>query len=208
MFEEYKKIKKNKGFTYVELIVVLSIFAIMSSLILFNYNAYQANVDIKVLANDIALKIVQAQKDAMDGRLNVNATDPNWKPSYGVYFDTTNPGQFEYFADYNNNKIYDTSENLLKIDINKGDNIKDISYYSTDNNSWISGISGDLNITFTRPDSKAVFNLNNSNINSASAVQIAVASPEGSNQAVSCIQVYASGRIQIGQCKNTSTSEL
>ncbi|KKQ07855.1 MAG: hypothetical protein US18_C0006G0001, partial [Parcubacteria group bacterium GW2011_GWB1_36_5] len=59
--KESKRIKKNRGMTYVELIVVLSIFAVMSSIVLFNYGEFQAKVDIKNLASDIALKIVEAQ---------------------------------------------------------------------------------------------------------------------------------------------------
>ena len=84
MFKINKKIKRNGGFTYVELIVVLSIFAIMSSVVIFNYGSYQTNVDIKVMANNIALKIVQAQKDATSGKWNPNELDNNWKPSYGI----------------------------------------------------------------------------------------------------------------------------
>ena len=60
----------NRGMTYVELIVVLSIFSIMTSVVLFNYGAFQAKVDIKNLASDIALKIVEAQKSALSGKLS------------------------------------------------------------------------------------------------------------------------------------------
>ena len=47
--------------TYVELIVVLAIFAILSSVVMFNYGNFQAKVDIKNLGSDIALKIVRTQ---------------------------------------------------------------------------------------------------------------------------------------------------
>ena len=53
-----KKIKGNRGMTYVELIVVLGIFAVMLSISMFNYKRFQGKVDIKNLANDIALKLV------------------------------------------------------------------------------------------------------------------------------------------------------
>ena len=46
--------------TYIELIVVLSIFAVMSSVVIFNYGLFQARIDIKNLASDIALKFVEA----------------------------------------------------------------------------------------------------------------------------------------------------
>ena len=79
-------LKANAGMTYVELIVVLSIFAIMSGVVLFNYGTFQARVQIKNYANDIAMQIVQAQKDAMGGKMPANGSFPSGKPSYGVYF--------------------------------------------------------------------------------------------------------------------------
>ena len=70
----------QKGMTYVELIVVLSIFSAMTSVVLFNYGEFQAKVDIKNLASDIALKIVEAQKSSLSGKLP-ESFPVNWKPS-------------------------------------------------------------------------------------------------------------------------------
>ena len=76
----------SRGMTYVELIVVLSIFGIMSTVAIYNYGAFQAKVDVKNTASDIALKIVEAQKSAMSGNLPSDSPS-GWKSSYGVYFD-------------------------------------------------------------------------------------------------------------------------
>jgi prepilin-type N-terminal cleavage/methylation domain-containing protein len=62
-----KTINKTRGMTYVELIVVLSIFSVISTIVIFNYKEFQAKVDIRNLANDVALKIVQAQKNSTTG---------------------------------------------------------------------------------------------------------------------------------------------
>src|SRR3989339_2191712 len=97
-----KKIKKNGGMSYIELIVVLSIFSAMTSIVLFNYGDFQARVDIKNLASDIALKVVEAQKMSLSGQsppqeqYNLIASPSTWKPSYGVSFDLTSPTQFVY----------------------------------------------------------------------------------------------------------------
>ncbi|MEI8174704.1 MAG: type II secretion system protein [bacterium] len=115
-----KSYKLNAGMTYVELIVVLSIFAVMSSIVIFNYGQFQAKVDIKNLASDIALKIVEAQQSTMSGKLNSGVSMIDWKPSYGVYFNlTVNPTnidntdgsiaynkKFNYFVDKDNSKTY------------------------------------------------------------------------------------------------------
>jgi len=201
------------GFTYVELIVVLSIFAMMTSLVLFNYSAFQNKVDIKVLASDIALKIVQAQKDAMNGRWNNDAPSGDWKPSYGVDFKVSNTN-FIYFADTSVvNMYYDDfdsfpsscpqGECLELIGIKKGNVISELRAFD----AYFNDISllNDLSINFTRPNSKAVFYSDGINVEDSgpvSFVQITVSSPVGSNQATACIQVYSSGRVQVGSCVN------
>ena len=200
MFKVNKKIKKNKGMTYVELIVVLSIFAVMSSIVLFNHNKFQAKVDIKNLANDIALKMVQAQKDAMSGKWNTNAPS-GWKPSYGVYFDLSVPNHFIYFADFVDiNKQYDAGsgcstgggECLDDIEITKG-KISKIEECSTEDCLSPVSTPNPLSITFTRPNSGASFSPNLSA--SSNYIRTTISSSDGSFNGY--IRVYPSGRIQV-----------
>jgi prepilin-type N-terminal cleavage/methylation domain-containing protein len=179
------------GMTYVELIVVLSIFSIMTSIVLFNYNGFQAKVDIKVLANDIASKIIEAQKSALAGQLTTGSP-VNWQPAYGVYFDTSSPKQFIYFADFNSPiNGYNAGEALSTINITKNDSISRIdSYIGTTLNQQI---TNPLSITFRRPDSSAVFT--SSGLSSGfEYIQITIASPLS---ITSNIKIYPSGRIQI-----------
>ena len=185
----------QKGMTYVELIVVLSIFAVMSSIVLFNHGKFQAKVDIKNLANDIALKIVQAQKDAMSGKWNTNAPS-GWKPSYGVYFDLSVPNHFIYFADFSNDHIFNDGscygECLDNINITKG-KISKIEECLIGDCSSSASISSSLSITFTRPNSGASFFPSLSV--SSNYIRITVSSSDGSFNGY--IRVYPSGRIQV-----------
>lgn len=179
--------------TYVELIVVLAIFSIMSSIVMFNYRDFQSKVEIKSLSNDIALRIVQAQKDAMSGKLTQNGGN-DWKPAYGVYFDkgdSTNK-EFIYFADLSNDSFYQSNEELETININK-------SYYISDLNIVCSGTTAlipvsSLSVTFKRPDSKAVIQ---SVPDASCTVYYAVINFSSPNSASSFITIYSSGRIQI-----------
>ena len=74
--------------TYVELIVVFSIFSVLSGVSIFNYGAFQDKIDLRNLANDIALEVFKAQKDALSGVLPPFAqqallvSPSSWKPSY------------------------------------------------------------------------------------------------------------------------------
>lgn len=225
MFKLNKKIKKNSGMTYVELIVVLSIFSVMSSIILFNYGEFQAKVDIKNLASDIALKIIEAQKASLSGKLPMNGGyDATWKPSYGVYFNKPDADlnildsdgvninkKFIYFVNLGTsgtpqNYIYDgasdctsTSECLDKVSIAKGDYISDISLCSDSNCSSATPISASLSITFKRPNSGVFFAYSNdpsSSLTGFDYAQITIKSHK-SDTTTAKIKVYNSGRIQV-----------
>ncbi len=198
---------KKSGMTYVELIVVLSIFSVMSTIVLTNYGAFQAKVDIKNLANDIALKIVEAQKSAMSGKYQVNAP-AGWKPAYGVYFNAgTSYGAsglktFYYFTDLDQNNDYQTAsicpnggECIEKIDITKGNFISTI--FPCTGDPCVPGeFSGStVAITFKRPDSSAVFYSGGGLVSGYDYMQMIVSSPHST--ATAKIKIYPSGRIQI-----------
>ncbi|MEK7539356.1 MAG: type II secretion system protein [Patescibacteria group bacterium] len=195
-----KAIKKNRGMTYVELIVVLSIFAVMTSVVIFNYREFQVKVDIKNLASDIALKIVEAQKSSLSGNLPAQTptvSDPaKWKPAYGVYFDATGDS-FIYFTDLNNNNWFDdapcTGECLDEINITKNYYISRIDSYL---GSTLTQITVPLAITFKRPNSGATFSHSNGIPLTFDYIQITIASPSPQSVTAS-IKIYPSGRIQV-----------
>jgi prepilin-type N-terminal cleavage/methylation domain-containing protein len=187
------KIKKNRGMTYVELIVVLSIFSVMTSIVLFDYGKFQENVDIKILANDIAIKVVEAQKSSISGQWNSNAL-LNWKPSYGIHFDISNNKSFKYFADLNNNYFYEdsgcTGECLDQITITKNNSISKLEVVGTGCPSTVDN----LNIVFKRPDPGAIISSNPILSCTISYAQITISSPKS---LAAKIKIYPSGRIQI-----------
>ena len=186
------KIKINRGMTYVELIVVLSIFSVLSSVVIFNYGNFQDRVDIKNLASDIALKVVEAQKSSLSGLLPLSGGYPaNWKPSYGVYFDVTEP-KFIYYVDLNNANGYEAGigEELDTLSITKNNYISRIDSYL---NSTPTQVINPLSIAFKRPDSSAIF-ISNGLSSNFDYIQITIASPKG---VTALIKLYPSGRVQI-----------
>jgi len=175
--------------TYVELIVVLSIFAVLSSVVMFNYGEFQARVDIKNLASDIALKVVEAQKSSLSGLLPFAGY--TLKPSYGVYFDTTTPTQLIYFADLNNDGVY----NEVVAPIKFAKNIYNITGLKVVGCGSISEKNA-LSIVFKRPDSGATITTSDGPLPvCASYVQITVSSSNQKTQAF--IRIYPSGRVQV-----------
>lgn len=191
-----KKIKRNRGMTYVELIVVLSIFSIMSAVSLFSYRGFQAKINIKNLTTDIAMQIVGAQKNAIAGKLSTSSFadiigNPG-KPSYGVHFDLMHKEEFIYFADFLNDGIYDSvDEGLDTIQITKGNHISELKVEGSTNCSSVTN----LDIVFKRPDSSALVSANGIDCDIFSKVIITVSSLD--EVAKSNIEVYPSGRIEI-----------
>jgi len=187
--------------TYVELIIVLSIFSIISSTVIFNYGDFQAKVDIKNLASDIALQVVGAQKSALSGLLPPAAQQalevPNWKPAYGVYFEMSDNKNFLYFTDLDqNNNFTDIAcsggdECLNKISITKNDFISNLDVFYQDSST---ASLNDLMITFTRPNSTPVIASSVGLGPNISYVQVTISSPKN---ITGVIKLYQSGRIQI-----------
>lgn len=220
LLRKCKTFPTSNGITYIEVITVLAIFTIMTSVVLYNYRDFQMKVDIKNLAADIALKIVEAQKASLDGKLPpatqqalINTGGPGtllWKPSYGVYFDlVTNNKQFIYFTDTQNapSILYNglissctgTDECLDKVTITKNNYISSI--YSCGNNDCTNpppptSISA-FSVVFKRPDYSAIFTDSSGNLIPVNDhIQITVHAPLPSTITAK-IKIYPSGRIQI-----------
>ena len=184
----------NQGMTYVELIVVLGIFVVMSSVAIFNYGSFQSKVDMRNLANDVALKIVEAQKAALSGKLPSVAYDADWNPSYGVYFDRLSSStNFTYFTDVNSDATLNAPYEALEvINITKGNRISKIdAYYAAGTNVDLHNVT----LTFVRPNSEANITSTDPLVLPIAYIQITVLSPKGNT---SIIKIYPSGRIEIG----------
>ncbi len=194
---------QEAGMTLIELVVVLSIFAVLASVIIFNYQKFLSKVNIKVLANDMALKLVEAQKNATSGKQNAAASS-SWRPSYGVYFNLASGGNtsskiFYSFADLNQNKAFDpgsyncpAGECVERVNITKNDFVSGMRVVYTDNSATA---VNSLSISFTRPDASATMRSSTALGSNISYAEITVASPDAAIKAL--VKVYASGRIQI-----------
>lgn len=200
LFSKIKLLKKNKGMSYVEIIVVLSIFSVLSSVVIYNYGQFQAKVDIKSLASDIALKIVESQKSALSGLLPQSSVSDTWKPSYGVYFNlasnpVTDNKSFVHFVDLNQNTFFDgsacTVECLNKVSITTSNTISGLTVFYQNGQS---ATLNDLTVSFTRPNSGATLTSSTTFTATVSYVEIKVLSPKSPS---ATIRVYPSGRIQV-----------
>ena len=181
----------QQGMTYVELIVVLSIFSAITSISMFNYGDFQAKVDVKNMASDIALQIVEAQKSSSAGLWDFRATDSDWKPSYGVYFNSANNQRFDYFSDIIVDQWFIPEESVRQILITKNNSIEKLEAYYGEAPTPLNALA----ITFSRPDSEAkLYSSAGVELSGVSYVKITVKSPRG---VTSEITVSPAGRIEV-----------
>ena len=171
---------KNTGFTIIEMLMVLAIFAIVSSIVIFNYSSFHSNVSLENLSGDISLTIRRAQSYATGVKgSTLGGTEASAFPGYGIHF-STEPGSsarsflgsnksFIFFADLFSGPVstgspaYDQSndscgyenlepgnECLEEITINSTDVIDEIC---TDSSCG----KGSVDILFKRPQPDALF---------------------------------------------------
>jgi hypothetical protein len=93
------------------MLVSVSIFVILTSVMLFNYNNFNSRLNLDILAHQIAQWGRDTQVSAMSVR--PSRTNVNSFTGFGLHFDIATPTSFIYFADLGNgaggppNKRYD-----------------------------------------------------------------------------------------------------
>lgn len=156
----------QSGVTLVELIVVVAIVALISSVLMFNYSDFSTNVSLRGLSQEVALAIRKTQTYAT----SVHNAGSDSYPAYGISFSLQDPvgayepskKQFVLFADIPlgpdplPNRLYDTdgtcgaplsgAECTEELVITSGDSVVGIE---TDRTGRVS--TGSVTITFRRP---------------------------------------------------------
>ena len=226
MFTFNKKIRnsfifsKNKGLTLVELIVVISIFLIITSVAIFNYGGFNSTVSLQNLTDDIALSIRKAQGFAIGAR----GVGESFDNSYGIHFSvdknpegslagsnksflmfsvpTKDTKQYTYTSGSNSDVCGDENNKqcIELFSIMTIDEIKNIKTYGSDVNSFE---QGSIDIVFTRPEPKAYFcyraTLLSACDSDISRVEITVSNGEGDQKLLKTkvISIQNTGQISI-----------
>lgn len=141
----------QKGFTLIEMLVTVSIFALLSVVVVARNAAFDNEVLLNNLAYDIALSIRQAQQFG----INVRVAQGQFDAPYGVHFDA---GSVTYtsFIDRDGNGIYGgpTSGELLEVyTLGRGAQVNMLCNLDTQ----ACGLSA-LDVIFKRPEPDAIIN--------------------------------------------------
>ena len=115
IFKNFETKNRARGFTLIELVVVVTIMLIITSVVLFNYNSFNESMLLSNFAYDMSLTIRQAQvygvavKEApgLTGANQIGSNvvaHSNFQYAYGVHFSSlaANAGSFNLFVDNGN----------------------------------------------------------------------------------------------------------
>ncbi|MFH0755134.1 MAG: prepilin-type N-terminal cleavage/methylation domain-containing protein [bacterium] len=159
-----KKIKKlsntnyrlpnNFGFTLVELLITISMFVLITGVVLVNSNKFDNTILLHNFTYDIALTIKQAQSYSVNVKENISGSfNSETGQGYGVYFDIDTTGSktnFILFNDLVNNignnnpdKKYNNEPNGVKSC--PIDNIECLQKYSMKKGTFIKSICSGAN---------------------------------------------------------------
>ncbi len=112
-FQRFSSFLPSRGFTLTELVVVVAIMTLLTSVFLLQQRQFDSTTLLRSLAYSVALSIREAQTYGLSVRSFTTATDTEF-PAYGVYFNpTTYPTEYFLFADVNDNGQYDPATEFV-----------------------------------------------------------------------------------------------
>jgi len=101
--------RKGAGFTLVEMLVVIFIIGLVSSIMIVNWRKNEKQYQLQGAAQEIVQNIRKAQQMALSGA-KITTQPIN---SYGLYFEVATRTSYLIFADRNDNKQYDLGSDLI-----------------------------------------------------------------------------------------------
>lgn len=218
MLKKIQKNKYNSGITLMELLVVISIFIIISGITIFNYSKFKSSATLQNLADDIALSVRRVQGYA----IGVRGYGDNFSSAYGIHF-TASKASAVYsgsnksiilFIDVNDNGKYEggdecgnpglDNECLEALNIASADQISNV-YINKGGSDIRINTDEALNILFKRPNPEPYFcyssvdsysNNCTAESNDISFVKIEISNPNSYNVYKTVI-IYNNGQISI-----------
>jgi type II secretory pathway pseudopilin PulG len=124
MAEKYRCQNFLTGFTLLEMMLVIGIMVLVTSLILANYPGINEKLGVRRVAEEIASSARQVQAYGLG--VKEAGTGSGIFPGYGLYFQSASNASYILFADKNNNLQYDADEKINEVLIQNGIQIDDL----------------------------------------------------------------------------------
>jgi prepilin-type N-terminal cleavage/methylation domain-containing protein len=188
------------GFGLIELMVSISIMALVSGIIFTRHNSFNSAVLLRSQAYEVALQVRDLQLNAVSSAYTGNSSEV-FRESLGAYFETApgSNGFFRIFRDLNSNGFPDTSEEFGQRGIlDQRFEIRDVRVYDASGTNILTGTG--LAVVFQRPNFDARFYDGNGLIVNALSAEIDVARKDESGGGVGVlrtIEVTSAGQISV-----------
>lgn len=198
----FRSRKTTTGFSLVELIVVMGIFTVISSVVIFNYGRFSSNLIVTNLAYEAALAVRQAQVYGISVKQTLVGN--KFDAPYGVWFSSASPQNFYLFSDKNPDKRYDSlNENEESFSMNGSNVISNFCITDTGGGRMCSktGALDSMSIRFKRPEPNSlIYGFLTSSEYAGSKAEIMFTSGRGDKTAR--MTVTSTGQISVDSCGN------
>jgi prepilin-type N-terminal cleavage/methylation domain-containing protein len=189
----------SKGFTLVEMLSVLAIFSILTSVVVFNYNKFRSDTILTNMAYEVALSIREAQIYGVSARQSASI---DYKVPYGIFIPKDSE-QYYLFAD-TGNETDDTPDGkfsgtncanpgqdtcVTTYSLQRGMKISDVQYSQDTNCQY----TDDMSIVFKRPNPEPIFNNSGGTTNIIKTL-ITIEAPDGAQRHV---WIYNNGQVDV-----------
>lgn len=173
------------GFTLVEMLIAVSIIAIISAVLMYQYTAFDSQLLLRNMAYEIALSVRQAQRLGTGVQQDGSG---NFDRPYGVRFGLG--PTYQLFRDTNRNYKYDNGEVVTTFELTRGNQIDLLCINTTTCGQNY------IEFVFLRPDPDARIVVDGNTSSGASSATIRIASTRNPSD-MRTITVSVTGQIAI-----------
>jgi prepilin-type N-terminal cleavage/methylation domain-containing protein len=188
-----QKVFRQFGFSLIELLIVISIFTIMTALLVANYRRFGNNVTLTNLAYEVALSIREVQSYGLGVRSTRTGTSATqFDQAYG--FNIANATSYRVFADEDASKTFNSTNpadvTVRVYTLPAGNTISKKCGTVTVGGAY-NNMTGSLDITFLRPDPASVIRSNGTDYKKANICL------QSQNGRLKQIEVTTAGQISV-----------
>ncbi len=186
----------SRGFTIVELVVVVAIVLIITGFTLLRHSRFDSTTLLRSLTYSIALSVRQAQVYGTSVRGVGNPGAITYAPGFGVQFSSGEPTRYFLFADVDGDQVRDTTpdETVTTHNLGRSFSIRNFCAVTAGGTETCSntGALTSLTIYFRRPDPEATI----------------ITSAGGGPYAYAYIEVQSSADSGVRSIKVTSVGQI